>query len=128
MGLKILLMRVILDLLHEFANTKSLGLFHNCMWQSRHLEVDVHLLELGGLMSTNGSPRSDSICIYVFVCVCLYLNVQQTNWYSRSQVRNVCRFPEHSNGTFVLSQRVALFCELDLGLVGLLGNLRRRSL
>ena len=34
-------------------------------------------------------------------------------------VRNVCRFPEHSNGTVVLSQQVALFCELDLGLVGL---------
>ena len=56
------------------------------------------------------------------LCLCLYLNVQQTNWYSRSQVRNVCRFPEHSNGTFVLSLQVALFCELDLGLVGLVGS------
>ena len=46
------------------------------------------------------------------LCLCLYLNVQQTNWYSRSQVRNVCRFPEHSNGTFVLSLQVALFCEI----------------
>ena len=53
--------------------------------------------------------------------LCLYLNVQ-THWYFRSQVRNVCRFPEHSNGTFVLSWQVALFCELDLGLVGLVGS------
>ena len=35
------------------------------------------------------------------------------NWYSRSQERNVYRFLEHSNGTFVLSQQVALFYELD---------------
>ena len=33
------------------------------------------------------------------------------------------RFPEHSNGTFVVSQQVALFCELDYGLVGLVGSL-----
>ena len=67
-------------------------------------------------MSTNGSPRSDSICIYVFACVfVLDLNVQQANWYPRSQVRNVYRFPEHSNGTYVVSQQVALFFELDLG-------------
>ena len=68
-GLKSLSMRVTLDLLHEFANTEIFRLFHNCMWQSRHLEVDVYLLELGGLLSTNESPRSDSICVYVFVCV-----------------------------------------------------------
>ena len=35
--------------------------------------VDVYLLELGGLMSTNGSSRSDSICIYVFVCVFVFI-------------------------------------------------------
>ena len=87
-------MRVTLDLLHEFANTEIFGLFHNCMWQSRHPEVDVYFLEL-----VDCCPPT----------------------YSRSQVRNVCRLPEHSNGTFVLSQQVALFCELDLGLVGWLG-------
>ena len=54
--------------------------------------------------------------------LCLYLNVQQIHRYSRSQVRNVCRFPEHSHGTFVLSWQVALFCELDLGSVGLVGS------
>ena len=39
------------------------------------------------------------------LCLCLSLNVQQTYWYSRSQERNVYRFHEHSNGTFVLSQQ-----------------------
>ena len=62
-GLKILSMRVTLDLLHELTNTKIFGLFHKCMWQSRHPEIDVH----------NGSPRSISICIYVFVCVLVFL-------------------------------------------------------
>ena len=33
------------------------------------------------------------------------------------------RFPEHSNGTFVLSQRVSPFYILDWGLVGLVGCL-----
>ena len=35
---------------------------------------------------------------------------------------NVCRFPDHSKGTFVLSQRVSSFChDLDEGVVGLVG-------
>ena len=46
-GLKILSMTVTLDLLHEFANTEFFGLFDNCLWQSRHPEVDVYLLEMG---------------------------------------------------------------------------------
>ena len=100
---------------HEHENIQ----FHNCMWQSRHPEVDVYLFELGRPVSTNGSHRSISICIYVFVCLCLSLNVQQTNWYSRKRKRNVYRFPEHSNGTFVLSQLVSPFFKVDLGLVGL---------
>ena len=111
-GLKILSMRVTLDVLHEITNTRIFDLFHNCMWQSRHPEVDVSLLELERPVSTNGSPHSDSICIYVFVCFCVFvfsLNVQQTQWCFRSQVRNVCRFPEHSNWTVVLSKQVDLF-------------------
>ena len=52
--------------------------------------------------------------------LCLYLKVQQTlahkykqvalffHWCFRSQVRNVFRFPGHSNWTFVLSKQVAL--------------------
>ena len=34
------------DLLREFANTEVFCLFHNCMWQSRHSEVNVYFLEL----------------------------------------------------------------------------------
>ena len=41
-------MRVTLDLLHELTNTRIFGLFHNCMWQSRHPEVDVSFLTLCG--------------------------------------------------------------------------------
>ena len=33
-----------LDLLHKFANTEIFCLFHNCMWQSRHPEINVYLL------------------------------------------------------------------------------------
>ena len=41
-------------------------------------------------------------------------------WRSCSHERNVYRFLEHSNGTFVLSQRVSAFYhDLDLGLVKL---------
>ena len=88
--------------------------FHNWMWQSRYSEVDIHLVErcrrTHWLSNHNGSPRSIMICIFVFVCVFVFhLDVQQTNWYSRSHEKNVCRFPEHSNGTFVLSQRVSPF-------------------
>ena len=66
-------MRVTLDLLHEFANTEVFGLFHSCMWQSRHSEVDVYFLtlceQINRLFNSNGSPRSNLICVYVFVCV-----------------------------------------------------------
>ena len=54
------------------------------------------------------------------LCLCHSPIVQQTNWYSCSHERNVYRIPEHSNGTFVLSQRVSPFYhDLDLDLVGL---------
>ena len=58
-GLKRLSMRVTLDLFHEFANTQVFGLFHNCMWQSRHSEVNVYFLELceeTRWLLTNKSP------------------------------------------------------------------------
>ena len=49
-----------IDLLHEFANTEVFCLFHNCMWQSRHSEVNVYFLELceqtGWLLTLNKSP------------------------------------------------------------------------
>ena len=35
---------VVLDLLHEFTNTRIFGSFHNRMWQSGHSEVDVNLV------------------------------------------------------------------------------------
>ena len=99
------------------------GLFHKCMWQSRHPEVDV-LSPRAGVTDVHQrvAPFWLDLHLRLRLCPCLYLNVQQTTWYSRSQVRNVCRFPEHSNGTFFLSQQVALFCELDLGLVRLFGS------
>ena len=54
----------------------------------------------------------------------IWIRVQQTRWCFRSQVRNFCRFPEHSNWTVVLSKQVALFQQLDLwSLVGLVGSL-----
>ena len=63
--------------------------------------------------------------LHLRLCLCLshFVSVQQTNWCSCSHERNVYRFPEHSNGTCVLSQRVSpLYHELDLGLVGLVGS------
>ena len=45
-GLKCFSMKMTLDLLHEFANTEIFCLFHNCMWQSRHSEVNVYFLAL----------------------------------------------------------------------------------
>ena len=43
-GLKCSSMRMTLDLLHEFANMEVFCFFHNCMWQSRHSEVNVYVL------------------------------------------------------------------------------------
>ena len=66
-----------LDLLHEFANTEVFGLCQNCMWQSRHPEVDVYFLtlceQIDRLFTSNGSPRSNSICVCVFVCVFVFI-------------------------------------------------------
>ena len=72
---------------------KSMSIFSRCVNKS----IDCSL--------PTGRSRSNSICVYVFVRLrlCVYLNVQQTNWYFSSQVRNVCRFPQNLNGTFVLS-------------------------
>ena len=90
-------MRVILDLLHELTNTRIFGLFHNCMWQSRYSEVNVHLFERCGRTS--------------WLSVSLSFSKRSTNKlvFLQSHERNVYRFPEHSNGTFVLSQRVSPF-------------------
>ena len=107
-------MREILDLLHELTNTRIFGLFHNFMWQSRYSEANVHLLERCGrtslLSNHNGSPRSIMICIYVFVCVFVFINTFNKQIGILAVTRETCvDFPEHSNGTFVLSQRVSPF-------------------
>ena len=82
-SLKCLSMRMTLDLLREFANTEVLCLFHNCMWQSRHSEVNVyfHTLceQIDGLFTFNGSPRSNLICVYVFRLRLLYLSERSTD-------------------------------------------------
>ena len=106
-------MRVILDLLHELTNTRMFGLFHNCMWQSRYSEIFVHFVERCGrtdwLSNHNVSPFYHDLHLRFCLCLCLSLNGQQTNRYPCSHERNVYRFLEHSNGTFVLSQRVSPF-------------------
>ena len=43
-ALKSMSVRVVLDLLDQFTNTRVLSLFHNRMWQSRYSEVDVNLV------------------------------------------------------------------------------------
>ena len=78
-------MRVTLDLLHEFANTEVLSLFHNCTWQSRHSEVNVYFLELceqTGWLSTYRSPRACLICVYVFVCVFVFIYTFNRDWHT----------------------------------------------
>ena len=58
---------------------------------------------------TTGLPFYHDLHLRFCLCLCLSLNVQQTNWYSCTHERNVYRFPEHSNGTIVLSQLVSPF-------------------
>ena len=75
-----------LDRLHEFGNTKMSCLFHNCMWQSRHSEVDVYVLALceqtDGLSTFNRSPCSNMICVYVFVCVFVFIYTCNRQWHT----------------------------------------------
>ena len=51
----------------------SFLLVSQLMCQSRHSEVNVYFLalceQIDGLFTFNGSPRSNMICVYVFVCV-----------------------------------------------------------
>ena len=37
--------RVVLDLLDQFANTRIISLFHIRMWQSKYSEINVHLVQ-----------------------------------------------------------------------------------
>ena len=123
-----------LDLLHEFANTEVVCLFHNCMWQSRHSEVNVYFLEVSEQtcwLSTHKSPRSCLIGrLHFRLRLCLDVNVQQTlahnssqvslclRWCFRSHTRHLFRFPEHSNRIVALKQQVSLFLQLDFWFFG----------
>ena len=81
-GLKCLSMMMTLDLLHEFANTEVVCLFHNCMWQSRHSEINVNFLalcgQIDGLFTFNGSPFLHDLRLRFRLRLCLDPNVQQT--------------------------------------------------
>ena len=69
-------MRMTLDLLHEFEDAKVLCLFHNCMWQSRHSEVNVYFLALRE--QTDGFQCLFDLRPRFRLRLCLYLHVQQT--------------------------------------------------
>ena len=101
-------MRVILDLLLEFTNTRIFGLFHNCMWQSRHPRVGVHLFELCGRTGWL-STHNVRLCL----CLCLSLNVQQTKMYSCSQGETCI--------DFLSTRRGRLFCQYGSARFGWLG-------
>ena len=79
-------MRVTLDLLHEFANTEVFCLFHNCMWQSRHSEVNENFLaqceQNDGLSTFNKSLRSHLICVYVFAFVFVFIYKLNRHWHT----------------------------------------------
>ena len=102
-GLKCFSMRMTLDLLHKFADAKVLCLFHNCMWQSRHSEVNVYFLALceqtGGLSTFNQSPRACLICVYVFVCVFVVILTFNGHWHT-----TVHRSPRAYSGAFAAKQ------------------------
>ena len=63
--------RVVLDLLDQFTNTRVLILFQNRMWQSRNSEVNVHLvqhwllvtLHVTCVTANNKCPRSIMFCL-----------------------------------------------------------------
>ena len=81
-GLKCTSMRMSLDLLHEFANTEVFCFFHNCMWQSRHSEVNVYFLALSE--QTDGLKTFNRSTLFLFdlrlrfrLRLCLDLNFQQ---------------------------------------------------
>ena len=58
-------MRIIFDLLHKLLNSEMFCLFHNCVWQSRHSEINVVLLFS---IHQYGSLRSCLIFFNMFTC------------------------------------------------------------
>ena len=101
---------------------ESFCLFHNCMWQSRHSEVNVYFLALceqtDGLFTFNGSHRSSMISVYVFVCVFVLIWTFNRHWHTtgkhvslffhwcfRSQVRHVFDFLSTRTGWLLCQNR-----------------------
>ena len=76
--LKTLSMRVILDLSHDLTKTRIYDLFHNCMWQSRFSEVNVHLVERCG--RTAWLSNLNNFWIQFF-----YPNMSQGNFWRHSR-------------------------------------------
>ena len=97
-------MNMILDLFHEFENTEVFYLFHNCMWHSRHSEVNVYFTALceqtEELSTFHKSPRSCLICGLRFrLRLWLYLDVQETLTHNSSQVSSCLRVFSQPNKT-----------------------------
>ena len=64
---------------------ESFWLFHNCMWQSRHPDVDVYVLALceqTRSLFMNKSPCSNMICVCVFVCVFVLIWTFNRHWHT----------------------------------------------
>ena len=124
-------MRMTLDLLHELTNMEVFCLFHNCMWQSRHPDVDVYfpkLCEQSGWLSTHKSSCACLICVLVFVYT---FNRQVTQLFSqvsaflslcfRSQTRHLFRFPWSANQVVThskISPCLIIGCLILVGFVG----------
>ena len=100
--------RVVLDLLHKFTNTKVISLFHNRMWQSRYSEVDCQpRLTLSARDFHHGKQQ-----VFPFYRVSQLLHE-----------KNVFRFPETGALLFEGKQQVSPFYHHDLGL-DLVGSIR----
>ena len=65
-----MLVRVVLDLLHEFKNTIVLSLFHR-MWHSKYSKFEVnlvwHWLLVTCIKANNGFPRSITIWVWMWL-------------------------------------------------------------
>ena len=72
-SLKRLSVRMVLNLLDQFTNTRILSIFHNRMWQSRYSEVNVNLVQHWLLVTlrvtcvTANNGLSSSLMIWVWI-------------------------------------------------------------
>ena len=113
-----------LDLLHDIANTEVFCLFHNCMWQSRHSEINGYFLAL--CQKPMDCPLFTGLPVLIWsastfssASLSLSTNVQQTvahnssqvspclRWCFRSQTRHLIRFPEQANRMVAHSSQVS---------------------